>query len=275
MAARAIRLIGLDLDGTLFNDDKIIPSHTLHILQQAMEQGVTVLPATGRPATGLPDSLMALRGLRYALTSNGARVTDLLTGQVIVDFSIPAQLAVQILEVLFRYDCLPSLFSGGSRVCPQGDVERIPDFLESNMVAYVQSTSKPVPDMAAYVRQMGSVEKINAFFRDPDQRRQCWQELEALPQGPAVTSSLALNMEINAPGVDKGRGLLALARHLGLDRSQVMACGDSGNDLAMIRAAGLGVAMGNAQPAILEAADYVTLTNQQEGVAAAVEKFVL
>ncbi len=273
---RSIRLIALDLDGTLFNNNKVIPAHTLDVLHRAMEQGVIVVPATGRPATGLPSALMALPGIRYVLTSNGARVVDLSTGKAIVDFPVDKQLTLDILQVLFKFDCLPSLFCSGERVCPAGDVARVPDFLEPAMVPYVQGSSVPVQDIAAYVRQSnGGIEKINAFFRSSEERSQAWAQLEALPQHPVVTSSLAMNMEINAPGVHKGRGLMALAGHLGIDAAQVMACGDSGNDMGMIQAAGLGVAMANATAPILAAADYVTLSNQEEGVAAAVEKFVL
>lgn len=273
---RPIRLVALDLDGTLFNDDKIIPPHTLHVLQRAMAQGVLVVPSTGRPVTGLPQALMDLPGIRYILTSNGARVVDLLTGHIVADFPVDPQLTLEILHVLYNYDCLVSLFCSGKRICPVGEPERIPQFLESSMVPYIQSSSVPVDDLDAYVRQStGDIEKVNAFFRDPQQRSLAWKQLEALPQQPVITSSLAMNMEINAPGVHKGSGLLALARHLNIDPSEIMACGDSGNDLTMIRAAGLGVAMANASAPVLEAADYVTLSNQQEGVAAAVEKFVL
>ena len=90
-----------------------------------------------------------------------------------------------------------------------------------------------------------------------------------------MTSSLPTNLELNAGGVNKGRGLLALAKALGFAREQVMACGDSGNDAAMLKAVGLGVAMGNATPDILAAADAVTDTNDRDGVAKALERFVL
>ena len=93
--------------------------------------------------------------------------------------------------------------------------------------------------------------------------------------GAEITSSVPCNLEVNAPGVNKGRGLMALAAELGLDPAQVMACGDSGNDLAMIRLAGLGVAMANASPDVLAAADAVTLDNNHDGVAAAIETYVL
>ena len=271
-----IRLVALDLDGTLFNEDKIIPPHTLDVLNQAIEQGVVVIPATGRPATGLPQSLMGLTGLRYALTSNGAQVVELATNRSIIHFPIQPELAIRLVHILSRYDCLVSFFSGGDRICFQGDLEHIPQFLQANMVQYVQNTSTPVPDLAEHIRRTGVVvDKINAFFRDHEERRRAWQELEALPDPVVVTSSLPLNMEVNAPDVTKGRALMALAEHLGLAPQQVMACGDSGNDLAMIQAAGLGVAMANATPEVLAAADYVTLSNQEEGVASAVEKFVL
>ena len=90
-----------------------------------------------------------------------------------------------------------------------------------------------------------------------------------------ITSSIPNNLEINARGVTKGRGLLVLAETLGLSRSQVMACGDSGNDLTMIQNAGLGVAMANATPEVLAAADFVTASNNEDGVAKAIERFVL
>ena len=99
--------------------------------------------------------------------------------------------------------------------------------------------------------------------------------LKAEAMGLEVTSSLPTNLELNAGGVNKGRGLLALAKALGFAREQVMACGDSGNDAAMLKAVGLGVAMGNATPDILAAADAVTDTNDRDGVAKALERFVL
>ena len=97
-----------------------------------------------------------------------------------------------------------------------------------------------------------------------------------LTAGPTeITTSLDSNLEINAPGVTKGSALLALAEHLGLARSQLMAMGDSGNDLAMLQAAGLGIAMGNATEEVKAAADAVSTDNNHDGVAVAIEKYVL
>ena len=79
---RKIRMVGMDLDGTLFNNEKIITDHTKKILTKAIEQGVTVLAATGRPQSGLPSELLKVPGIRYALTANGARIVELSSGRV-------------------------------------------------------------------------------------------------------------------------------------------------------------------------------------------------
>ena len=107
------------------------------------------------------------------------------------------------------------------------------------------------------------------------ERDAAWHEVLAACPGMELTSSLPCNMEINAPGVTTGSGLMALARPLGLARAQVMAVGDSGNDCAMIEAAGLGVAMGNATDDIKKIADVTTDDNNHDGVAAAIENYVL
>ena len=87
--------------------------------------------------------------------------------------------------------------------------------------------------------------------------------------------SLGYNIEINARGVNKGTALVELGRLLGIRREEIMACGDGDNDTVMLREAGFGVAMGNAEEETKDAADYITLTNEEEGVADAIEKFVL
>ena len=104
---------------------------------------------------------------------------------------------------------------------------------------------------------------------------EAWRAVLAACPDVEATTSLGSNIELNAPGVTKGSGLLALAEKLGLRRDQVMAVGDSGNDLSMIEDAGLGVAMGNATPEILAAADAVTADNNHDGVALAIEKYAL
>ena len=143
------------------------------------------------------------------------------------------------------------------------------DVVPENLKSYFRTTRIEVDDMHATLRT--HAHEIEKYSHDEAERDAAWRAIEAACPGVEVTSSLPRNMEVNAPGVTKGSGLLALAAHLGLTRAQTMAVGDSGNDRAMIEAAGLGVAMGNATDDIREIAD----DNNHDGVAAAIEKYVL
>ena len=274
MYTSPIRLIAVDLDGTLLNDQKEITPRTRAALEAAAARGVELVPATGRTVSGIPAELRAMAGVHYAITANGARVMDLTTGQAVRELYIPRDKALAAYDVLSRYDCLADLFQDGQGYTTQANQAAAYRFVPDNLRAYVLNTRKTIPDLRAYIAsQDRGLEKLTVFFTDETQRQKAWAEVEAL--GVTVVSSLPMNMEINAAGVDKGAGLLALAGHLGLPASALMALGDGGNDTAMIRAAGLGVAMDNAFPEVKEAANYVTASNNEDGAARAIEKFVL
>ena len=115
---------------------------------------------------------------------------------------------------------------------------------------------------------------MQALFADMDERRQAWEELETV-EGLEPVGSLKYNIEVNAAGVNKGTGLVNLGKILGIRREEIMACGDGDNDTIMLREVGFGVAMANAEEQVKEAADYITLSNEEDGVAEAIEKFVL
>ena len=135
---------------------------------------------------------------------------------------------------------------------------------EGSTPQFIESVARMAPKRIVYV----SCNPATAA------RDAAWQAV-ASRFNVEITSSIPNNMEINAPGVTKGSGLKTLADTLGLAMNQVMACGDSGNDLAMIQAAGYGIAMGNATPDVLAAARYVTDDNNHDGVAKAIETYVL
>ena len=117
-------------------------------------------------------------------------------------------------------------------------------------------------------------QKINLFFKEPDLRSQIRDQLKEFT-GILVTSSMPFNLEINHPDATKGNGILRLASILGLKKAQTMAFGDGENDLSMIQEAEIGVAMENGIQSLKEAADYVTLSNDEDGVAAAIEHVIL
>ena len=271
-----IRLVALDLDGTVFNDKKEITPRTLAAIRNAVARGVAVLPATGRTASGIPAAFTSIPGVRYALTSNGASVVDLQTGQQLVKQPFATADALKIYDILARYGGVLRIFIGGKSYTTRENAENHMDVVPENLKSYFRTTRIEVDDMHATLRTHAhEIEKYSMLYHNEAERDAAWRAVQQACPGMELTSSLPGNMEINAPGVTKGSGLLALAAHLGLRREQTMAVGDSGNDRAMVEAAGLGVAMGNATDDIKEIADATTDDNNHDGVAKAIEKYAL
>lgn len=270
-----IRLIALDLDGTVFNDRKEITPRTLAAIRAALDRGVTVIPATGRTITGVPEEFLHMPGIRYALTSNGATVAELATGRRLVNLPFTPQLAIQVYDIVKGFDSMLSIFIDGLIYTDPHSDALAPLHVDAALLPYLRNTRIVVEDMhATMLAHLDGVEKFSIIYKD-NATRDAAQAAVLAQCRVEATSSLERNLELNAPGVTKGRGLLALARVLGLQPSQVMACGDSGNDLAMLQAAGLGVAMGNATAPVKAVAQYITADNNHDGVAEAIERFVL
>lgn len=271
-----IRLIALDLDGTVFDDEKRISPRTLAAIRAALDRGIDVIPATGRNAAGVPAEFLHMPGVRFALTSNGASVVVLATGKSIVRLPFAAAMARKALATVRPFGGALGLFVGGDCYSdPAGTAEALATCPPA-LLPYIKASRRVVEDLDALIAaRPDEVEKFSILYPDTATRDAALSAVTAACPGIEATSSIPNNLELNAPGVNKGRGLLALADFLGLAPGQVMACGDSGNDLAMIEMAGLGVAMGNATPDVLAAADAITLDNNHDGVAAAIETYAL
>ena len=269
-----IKMIGLDLDGTLLTSDKRLRPFTRQVLAEAIERGILVLMATGRPYTGIPEELRSFPGIRYALTSNGARILDTQTGEVLIEHLLPLKSAKKALEILQKYDTLQEVYFNGQGYEEKEKLERISRYHHNpHMWEYVRKTRKPVPDLSELIaRENQDMDKVQALFADMDELAQAWKELEKY-EDLVLVSSLGYNIEINAAGVEKGEGLIKLGELLQIRPEEIMACGDGDNDIGMLEKAGIGVAMGNAEDKVKAAADYITGTNDEEGAAKAIVKY--
>lgn len=269
-------MIGLDLDGTLLNDRKQLLPYTKEVLKKAVDKGIIVLVATGRPWTGVPEELRHFPGMRYALTANGARILDVQKGIVLEEHLLSPELAKKALEICAKYDTLKEVYFDGQGYAEKEKMKHIERYHHNpNMWEYMRRTRIPVEDVTALVdSEQRPLDKVQALFADMGERTEAWHEMEQV-KGLALVGSLHYNIEINAAGVNKGTGLLSLGRILGIPREEIMACGDGDNDIAMLREAGFGVAPANADEAVREAADYVTAGNNDEGPAKAIERFAL
>ena len=271
-----IKMIGLDLDGTLLNGRKEVTDHTRKILEQAIAQGIIVLVATGRPLTGIPGQVRAIQGMQYALTTNGARIYDLLQDRTILEHPLSGEKAKKVLKIAGKYDTLQEAYFDREVYAQEDQLKRISQYHKNpHMWEYVRATRTAVPSLTEWYEMSGrDADKLQLMFADMQELAHARKELGKIP-GLVLTGSLGNNIEVNAEGIDKGIGILELGRRLGISREEIMACGDGDNDLEMLKAVGVGVAMGNADADVKAAADYVTDTNEEEGVAKAVEKFAL
>lgn len=271
-----IKMIGLDLDGTLLTDRKEITDRTKKILKKAIDSGVTVLIATGRPLTGIPEEMRNFPGMRYALTSNGARIMDVQEGRILEEHLLDTDLAQKALEICVKYDTLQEVYFNGKSYAPSDKKDHIEKYHKNpNMWEYMRKTRIWTDDIYKMVRESTcGLDKIQILFADMSERSKAWEELAGV-KGLELVDSLGYNIEINAYGVNKGTGLVSLGRLLGIKRTEIMACGDGDNDIRMLQEVGFGVAMANATEAVKQAANYITLSNEEDGVADAIEKFAL
>lgn len=271
-----IKMIGLDLDGTVLTEKKELTDRTKAAISKALARGVVVLVATGRPWMGVPKELREFPGMRYALTSNGARIIDTVESRVIEEHLLSPQRAQKVLEICGKYDTLQEVYFDGQGYAPADQMALVERYHRNpSMCEYMRKTRIPVEDIGALVQKENrGLDKVQALFTDMEERKLAWNELEAVG-GLELVGSLRYNIEINAEGVNKGKGLVNLGRMLGIRREEIMACGDGDNDIIMLREAGFGVAMANSEEKVKEAADYITLSNEEDGVAYVIEKYVL
>ncbi|MDL2295691.1 Cof-type HAD-IIB family hydrolase [Lachnospiraceae bacterium OttesenSCG-928-E19] len=267
-------MIGLDLDGTLLNEEKLLSEKTKSTLLKAMNQGVIVVIATGRPLIGVPDFLRKLPGIRYVLTANGARIIDQVEEKVLIEKLLKQSDAQKVLEIFAECDTLMEVFHEGKGY--RSVVNDLPRFFENpHIVEYMERTRSPSEDMIGIVNEFPEgLDKVRATFARLDEREAVAQRIEK-ETDLTITSAVRNDLEITAENVNKGVGMLALGEMLGISRQEIMACGDGMNDYEMIKQVGFGVAMGNAVEPVKQVANYITETNDDEGVAKAIEAFVL
>ena len=274
-----IRLIALDLDGTLLNSQKKISPRNYRALQRAAEAGVWIVPCTGRFYKGMPEDVRTLPFVRYAITINGAEVCDRTENRILYRAEIAPSLTERLLDYVDRLPVIYDCYQDGWGWVNETFWSRIPEYLnDPNVLKLMRDYRTVLPDFRETMRRRNMpIQKVQLFFRktDLDVRE---RELTAIArQFPelAVSSSVFYNIEVNSQDAKKGRALRELCAHLGIDPACAMTFGDGLNDVSMLQDAGTGVAMGNAPDAVKAAANLVAPPNDEDGVAQIVERYVL
>ena len=271
-----IRILAFDMDDTLLDASGKLSEGNRAAIMRAMEKGYHVVIATGRVLASLPKDVVAVEGVQYAITSNGARITDLHTGKILFENLLSPEAVDAVDPYLHDENVMLEIFFDDGVYADKKDLTHIEDFGRTSPKsrAYVLSTRQPVDDLAALLKaNKHRLENINLIMADDEKRRRWLEEIRGIP-GVTACSSAPNNIEIGGQNTSKAGALEELAAYLGTDRSGVMAFGDSSNDEQMVVRAGIGVAMGNAVPELLELADYIAPTNEDDGVAYTLERLL-
>ena len=263
------RAIALDLDGTLTNHDKVVTQKTREALLQAEAEGVVIILASGRPTYGIEPVAECLeldkRG-GYILSYNGGNIVNAKTGEKLFAQFLPDE----VIPILYRYAKKKNhalLGYAGNEI-----ITEMPDD------PYVKEESR--------INKM-NIRKVENLFEalephptkllmtgDPADMLKAENELsEILGDRMDIFRSAPFFLELVPKGIDKAKSLLRLLSKINLTPADMIAFGDGYNDLSMLKLAGMGVAMQNAAPEVRAEADYITLSNEEDGVAAALEHF--
>ena len=280
------RLIALDLDGTLLSSRKEITPRTREALRAARERGIVTVIATGRTPQSAAH-FSRLIGGGPVICCNGAGVLDE-QGQFVHCKAIPDAPLLRCLELCRQVKVLVECYTDRHLVLdgPLAHVRVYMGWVRPKMgvaralssLLHVWHTNRmlPVPSLYKWAQRKGHapVLKIMIIGR-PEQMGPLAEAIQRQAPGLEVTSSGKDNLEVMAAGTSKGSGLAILGARLKIPRDAMIAFGDSDNDLAMLTYAGMGVAMGNAQPNVKQQARRVTATNDEDGIARLIEELCL
>jgi Cof subfamily protein (haloacid dehalogenase superfamily) len=274
-----VQLAALDLDGTLLNPEKKISAEDERTIRDARAAGREIVIASGRPYTGLPLQKITQMGIRYAITVNGAAVYTIPEMKCLYQDPMPPEAALAVIDHLEDTEVYCDVFIDGRGYGSRSKrpiLDQLP--LPEPMIRYKKETRIFVDDLPAAVSAMGRpIQKLTLDFIQKGghllHRRETEQYLSRRTE-LCVVSGGGGNLEVTGAGTSKGKALKALARRLQIPVSETLACGDSGNDLDLIKTAGIGVAMANADREVLAEADFVTKSNAESGVAYALRRFM-
>ena len=271
-----IRLIAFDLDGTLLDADKRLSKENAAALAQAAAEGVEIVPATGRFYRGMPQQIRELPYVRYVISINGADVYDVLEQKTVCGSGIPWARAVAVMEQLDALPVIYDCYQDGWGWMTQAFYNQADQYAANvHSLDMIRTLRTPVPELKACLQERAAdVQKIQIFFRNMDLRAEVLQTLPQAFPDLVVTTSIVNNIEINSREATKGNALKQLAAHLGIPAAQTIAFGDDRNDITMLQAAGIGVAMENAGDDVKRAADYITDDCNSSGVAHAINHFL-
>lgn len=272
-----IKLIALDLDRTTLNSESRLSPGNRAALEAAIAQGIHVVIASGRAFDSLPSDVVSLPGLEYAITSNGASVWHLPTKTCLHSTTLPPEAVRTVLEVTASETLTYEGFIRGKAF---GDINYIrnPEKFGAipQGVLYVQKTRTLVEDIRGFLLEhIQELESMDVVVSDQAMKEKVTAMLSPHLSGVYLTSSSPQLLELSNAAAGKHSGVRFLMNRLGISPEETAAFGDGDNDADLLAFVGFGVAVENASPACKAAADFITKHHDEDGVAYAIEAFLL
>ncbi len=264
---RRYKLVAGDLDGTLLNNQSMVSQENLQAIEALAKKGIPFVPISGRTFGDMPQPLKENPFIRYFIYSNGAAVWDRQTDERIL-FCIPRKIVGQILEILTAYKVhLTVRCNGKTYVDATGQTDEAFAFYHvcGPHQKVIKNHGEYQEGFGDFLSFLDQVEGISIFFHDEAEQAECTARLAALHQ-LSMVESWPYCLEIFNPDAGKEKALISLANWLNIRMEETIAVGDGGNDLAMLQAAGLGLAVSNATEKVKARADEVICSNEEHAI---------
>ncbi|GAB6086738.1 Cof-type HAD-IIB family hydrolase [Alkaliphilus crotonatoxidans] len=280
------RLLATDMDGTLLKDNKTISKENLRAIHEAVDLGMELVICTGRPFGALKPYLTQIGFPCWLVTNNGAVIRDK-GGRIVRQINLKQAVLKKVLAILNDAE----IYYHGADInytYIRSYKERIKlyhGFMRNHGLNWPQASIKALStiflkdshrriNINEYANQGVQLNSLFIYDENPEKLMEVKKALEEIPE-IQITSSGKNNLEILDPMATKGSALSEVAKTINIDPEEIMAVGDQLNDLSMIKFAGLGIAMANAEEAVLKAADWVTKSNEENGIQYLLKKKIL
>jgi len=269
-------MVALDLDGTTLNSEREITPRTIAAFEACRDKGVHVVVSTGRTYTALPENVTGAPGIEYAITSNGAHINDIKTGEAVYSDYLYPSAVEEVARLKDETGAFIEVFIDGVAYTDESYLEDVrANGCAYRSAEYVLWSRKGKSDVSAFMlKNKDRVENVNFIFATLDRLEECRAQIESIDKA-TITTSFPNNLEVGGPNTSKKTALIELMKRLDVEKSELMCCGDAPNDIQMLELAAVGVAVANAWGGTKNHADYITDSNDDDGVAKAIEKFVL
>lgn len=268
-----IKLIASDLDNTALNSGVLSPANKEAIIK-AGELGIAFVAVTGRGLGAVPRDFYDIDTFNYAVTSNGASITNVRTGERLKHFTVTAEDTLKLMDIAREVGSAVEIFvEGKAYVNPDYYADPVAFGMPESIREYILWSRHPVDDIWEFIKNnAGEIENFAFVARDEEMHGRIVEAVKSTCPDNFMVDSECQWVEIMNVNCDKGRGLKILSDYMGIDIKDVAAFGDGDNDLEMLEAAGMSVAMGNASENLKRIADYITLDVKEDGLAYGINK---